>query len=235
MFIVVEYRGQHEKRFTTIERRKKNCLKIVNQFWYMYWHIEESLANASKKLMGEATYRRVYMIHFWAPLIMRYKVKGETGHRNILIITTHYLENHLIDWHQTGHSIHWKIRVRRDSPSPVFCRTGSPSDETRKTEALCHSRCGMIKIPPCSKVLRVVHWPQFCSPSPVMVTSPYIKWNILEWDVINHHKEPLLILRSKYQVSNWRWNTLKLEQWYIRRSVWSLLILNFNTEINCFD
>jgi hypothetical protein len=59
---------------------------------------------------------------------------------------------------------------------------GGPSDETGKTEAPCHSRCGMIKIPPCSNALSAKHRPKFCSSSPVMVTSPY-KWNILERDV----------------------------------------------------
>jgi hypothetical protein len=57
-----------------------------------------------------------------------------------------------------------------------------PSDETGKTEALCHSRWGTMKIPPCSKALSTEHRPIFCSPSPVMVTSPY-KWKILEWDL----------------------------------------------------
>ena len=35
------------------------------------------------------------------------------------------------------------------------------------------SRCGTIKIHPCSKALSAEHRPKFCSPSPVMVTSPY--------------------------------------------------------------
>jgi hypothetical protein len=30
---------------------------------------------------------------------------------------------------------------------------GGPSDETGKTEVPCHSRCGMIKIPPFSKAM----------------------------------------------------------------------------------
>jgi hypothetical protein len=33
---------------------------------------------------------------------------------------------------------------------------GGPSDETRKTEAPCHSRYGTIKIPPCSNALSAV-------------------------------------------------------------------------------
>jgi hypothetical protein len=77
-----------------------------------------------------------------------------------------------------------RIRVSIDSPHPLVCRKrrlqewGGPSDKTGKTEAPCHSRCGTIKIPPCSKALRS----KFCSPSPVIVASPY-KWNILERDV----------------------------------------------------
>jgi hypothetical protein len=55
------------------------------------------------------------------------------------------------------------------------------SDETGKTEALCHSRCSKVKIPPCSKALSVEHRHKFCSPSPIMVTSPY-KSKILEPD-----------------------------------------------------
>jgi hypothetical protein len=50
---------------------------------------------------------------------------------------------------------------------------GGPSDETRKTEVPCHSRCGTIKIPSCSKTLSAEHRPKFCSPSPAMVASPY--------------------------------------------------------------
>jgi hypothetical protein len=34
---------------------------------------------------------------------------------------------------------------------------GDPSDETGKTEVPCHSRCGTIKIPPCSKALSAEH------------------------------------------------------------------------------
>jgi hypothetical protein len=41
-----------------------------------------------------------------------------------------------------------------------------PLDETGK--------CGMIKIPPCLKALSAQHMPKFCSPSPAVVTSPYI-------------------------------------------------------------
>jgi hypothetical protein len=40
---------------------------------------------------------------------------------------------------------------------------GSPSDETGKTEAPCHWRCGTIKIPPCSKALSAEHRPNFAA------------------------------------------------------------------------
>jgi hypothetical protein len=58
---------------------------------------------------------------------------------------------------------------------------GGSSDETRKIEVSSHSRCGTIKIPPCSKAMSAEHRPTFCSPSQTMVTSPY-KWKILELD-----------------------------------------------------
>jgi hypothetical protein len=51
---------------------------------------------------------------------------------------------------------------------------GGPSDETGKTDAPFHSRCG-DKDPVCSKALSTKHTSRlkFCSPSPVMVTSPH--------------------------------------------------------------
>jgi hypothetical protein len=52
---------------------------------------------------------------------------------------------------------------------------GGPSDETGKTDALCRSRCGMIKIPSCSKAPSAEYRPKFCSLSPIMVMSAY-KW-----------------------------------------------------------
>jgi hypothetical protein len=59
-----------------------------------------------------------------------------------------------------------RIRVRLDLPHPHVCRKtqlvgGGPSDETGETEALCHSRCGTMKIPPCSKALSAEHRPNF--------------------------------------------------------------------------
>jgi hypothetical protein len=49
-------------------------------------------------------------------------------------------------------------KYKREAPE-----WGGPSDETGKTEVLCHSRCGAIKIPPCSKALSAEHRPKFCS------------------------------------------------------------------------
>jgi hypothetical protein len=71
-----------------------------------------------------------------------------------------------------------RIQVKIDPPHPL----GGPLDETGKTKAPCHSRCGTIKIPPCSKAPSAKHRPKFDSPSPVMLTSP-CKWKILERDV----------------------------------------------------
>ena len=44
---------------------------------------------------------------------------------------------------------------------------GSHTDETAKTEALYHNRCGTIKIPPCSI------WLTFSTLSPVLLTSSF--------------------------------------------------------------
>jgi hypothetical protein len=50
-----------------------------------------------------------------------------------------------------------RIWVRIGHPHPLVCRKvtkwGVPLDETRKMEVPCHSRCGTIKIPPCSKAM----------------------------------------------------------------------------------
>ena len=45
------------------------------------------------------------------------------------------------------------------------------------TEAPCHSRCGTIKIPPCSNAVGVGHRTQICSNSMTRVTSPY-EWRL---------------------------------------------------------
>ena len=52
-----------------------------------------------------------------------------------------------------------------DRPMMKFC-------EYRGTIGTSFSRT-LIKIPPCSKALSAEHRLKFCSPSPVMVTSPY--------------------------------------------------------------
>jgi hypothetical protein len=51
-----------------------------------------------------------------------------------------------------------RIWIRTDHPHSM----GVPSDETGTTKTLCHSRCGTIKIPPCSKVLIVEYRPKVC-------------------------------------------------------------------------
>jgi hypothetical protein len=62
------------------------------------------------------------------------------------------------------------IQVRIGPPHlPEATEWGGPSDETGKTEVPCHSRCGTIKILPCSRALRAEHRPKFCSLSPAMV------------------------------------------------------------------
>jgi hypothetical protein len=67
-----------------------------------------------------------------------------------------------------------RIWVKTDPPHPLEAtKWGGPSDVTGKTEALCHRRCGKIKIPQCSKALSAQHGPKFCSLSTAMVTFPY--------------------------------------------------------------
>jgi hypothetical protein len=60
------------------------------------------------------------------------------------------------------------IQVRIDPPNPLVCRKrrlneGYLSDETVKYEVPCRSRCGMIKIPPCSKALSAEYRPKFAA------------------------------------------------------------------------
>jgi hypothetical protein len=67
-----------------------------------------------------------------------------------------------------------RIRVRIDPPHPLVCRKRRLNGAVlrmrpKKTEAPCHSRCGTIKIPPCSKALRAEHRPKFFT---YMETSP---------------------------------------------------------------
>jgi hypothetical protein len=59
---------------------------------------------------------------------------------------------------------------------PLWDVGASLSDKTVKTEVLCRSRCGTIKIPPCSKALSAEHRAKFAALSPVMVTAArYLK------------------------------------------------------------
>jgi hypothetical protein len=67
-----------------------------------------------------------------------------------------------------------RIRVTIDPPHPQVCRKGAVLRmRPKKNEVPCHSLCGTIKIPPCSKALSAEHRPKFCSHPPAMVTSPY--------------------------------------------------------------
>jgi hypothetical protein len=64
--------------------------------------------------------------------------------------------------------IHVRIRVRIVPPYPLVCckrrlNGGVPSDETGKSEVPCRSRCGTIKIPPCSKALSAEHRLKFAA------------------------------------------------------------------------
>jgi hypothetical protein len=87
-----------------------------------------------------------------------------------------------------------RIRVRIDPQYPLVCRKRRLNGavlqiRSEKTEAPYHSRCGTIKISPCSKAFSAEHGSKFCSPSPVLAKSP-CKWKILERDgkrkLINH-------------------------------------------------
>ena len=44
---------------------------------------------------------------------------------------------------------------------------GGPSNDTAKTEVPCHSRCGIIKIPPCSIDISAKQWQKFYSSPPL--------------------------------------------------------------------
>ena len=63
---------------------------------------------------------------------------------------------------------------------------GGLLDETTKTEASCHRRCGTIKIPPWSKVVGAEYTcrTRSCGPSPML---PFQR-NLLELDV--QHETP---------------------------------------------
>jgi hypothetical protein len=75
---------------------------------------------------------------------------------------------------------------------------GSPSDETVKTKASRHSRCGIIKIPSCSKAISAKHGPKFCCPSLAMLMSPYQEKNSqAEYKTVCIYSEIITILRSR--------------------------------------
>jgi hypothetical protein len=79
------------------------------------------------------------------------------------------------------------FRVIIDPPHPLVCRKRRLNGAVLwmrpgKTETPCHICCDTTKIPPCLKVQNSEHRHKFCSPSSVMVTSPY-KWKNIEQDV----------------------------------------------------
>ena len=80
---------------------------------------------------------------------------------------------------------------------------GSPSNETAKTEVPCHSRCGTLKIPPCSTAVRAEHRPTFCSRLPAMVTSPN-EPIILQYDL-----QKQINKQTKHTVVVFFWDSLQ--------------------------
>jgi hypothetical protein len=118
-----------------------------------------------------------------------------------------------------------RIRVRIDPPHPLVCRKRRLNGRTFRTEVPCHSRCGTIKITPCSKALSAEHRPKFCSPSPAMVTSPY-KWNILERDTFNN--QALLKLPMNYILA-----TLILHLLIIKKKITAIVRLCTELLILC--
>jgi hypothetical protein len=86
----------------------------------------------------------------------------------------------MVDWLDRSLRI-WQVVNSRPTLDQLYvvlhpaqeAKWGGPSNETGKTEAPCHGKYGTINIPPCSKTPSAEHRLKFCSPSPVMVTSPY--------------------------------------------------------------
>jgi hypothetical protein len=79
-----------------------------------------------------------------------------------------------------------RIQVRIDHPHSLVCRkrrlNGAILRMRPENRGRCCSRCGTIKIPPCSKALSADHRPIFWIPPPVILTSPY-KQIFLERDI----------------------------------------------------
>jgi hypothetical protein len=96
-----------------------------------------------------------------------------------------YIKHHML-WDPSPNISTCEDSENRSSTSPCVSQKvtewGGPSDETKEIEDPCHTSCGTIKIPTCSKVLSAEHRSKVCSPSPAMVTSPF-KSKILERDV----------------------------------------------------
>lgn len=77
-----------------------------------------------------------------------------------------------------------KVLTMERTSVPLACQKrqlnqGDPSDETAKTQVLCHSSYCMIPSSPSSQTTRVQHGPKFYSPSLLKVSFPYER-DILE-------------------------------------------------------
>jgi hypothetical protein len=96
----------------------------------------------------------------------------------ILMICHHFVGLHAVIDDISNCCIPVRIRVRIDPQHPLVCIKRQLKGEVlqmRPEQPRSHvtalSRCGTIKIPPCSKALSTKHRLKFCSPSPVVVTS----------------------------------------------------------------
>ena len=91
--------------------------------------------------------------------------------------------------------------LRNLSPWLLALSSETGDSGSSSTEVPSHSRCGTIKIPPCSKALGAEYRPKFWSPS--------FKWKILEWDVnpsiIN---QSIFSLNYCFRVFQLLWNLL---------------------------
>ena len=80
-----------------------------------------------------------------------------------------HIGNHM-SWH--NYLFPWGSSFRLSLRDPLFVvqttRLSDRSKETAKTEALCHSRRGTIKIPPRSNAVGAKYRPNFGSTSPAM-------------------------------------------------------------------
>ena len=80
--------------------------------------------------------------------------------------------------------IYFRCALGEYVPLFILCFTykttkwGRPSDETAKTEVLCHNRCDTIKIPHCSKTRSTLLGPNLYSHSWRGIKQYIIKYNV---------------------------------------------------------